>query len=109
LQQRTDELAILNSVGEAMARTLDVRTVTKIVGDKKTDLVLGIHIVSPTAESMIAEAVLAIEMGATVDDIGLSIHPHPTFAESVMEAAEALHGRAIHIVNQPVVPTPAAR
>lgn len=96
----------------ALGRARTVGTsdgMTKIVGDKKTDLVLGIHIVSPTAESMIAEAVLAIEMGATVDDIGLSMHPHPTFAESVMEAAEALHGRAIHIVNQPVVPTPAAR
>jgi len=96
----------------ALGRARTVGTsdgMTKIVGDKKTDLVLGIHIVSPTAESMIAEAVLAIEMGATVDDIGLTMHPHPTFAESVMEAAEALHGRAIHIVNQPVVPTPAAR
>jgi len=96
----------------ALGRARTVGTsdgMTKIVGDKKTDLVLGIHIVSPTAESMIAEAVLAIEMGATVDDIGLTMHPHPTFAESVMEAAEALHGRAIHIVNQPVVQTPAAR
>jgi len=73
----------------------------KVVGDKKTDLVLGVHIVSPTAESMIAEAVIAIEMGATVEDIGLSVHPHPTFAESTMEAAELLHGRAIHMVNTP--------
>jgi dihydrolipoamide dehydrogenase len=73
----------------------------KVVGDKKTDLVLGVHIVSPTAESMIAEAVIAIEMGATVEDIGLSVHPHPTFAESIMEAAELLHGRAIHMVNTP--------
>jgi len=57
--------------------------------------------VSPTAESMIGEAVIAIEMGATVEDIGLSVHPHPTFAEPIMEAAEAMHGRAIHIVNTP--------
>lgn len=76
----------------------------KVVGDKKTDLALGVHIVSPQAESMVAEAVLAIEMGATVEDIALSMHPHPTFSESVMEAAEALHGRAIHIVNQPAAP-----
>ena len=82
---------------------------TKIIGDKKTDLVLGIHIVSPIAESMIGEAVLAIEMGSTVDDIGLTMHPHPTFSESVMEAAEALHGHAIHIVNQPAPPTAAVR
>jgi dihydrolipoamide dehydrogenase len=84
------------------ARTVGISDgMVKIVGDKKTDLVLGVHIVSPTAESMIGEAVIAIEMGATVDDIGLSIHPHPTFVEPIMEAAEALHGRAIHIVNTP--------
>lgn len=85
------------------ARTVGITDgMTKIVGDKKTDLVLGVHIVSPTAESMIAEAVIAIEMGATVEDVGLSVHPHPTFSEPIMEAAEALHGRAIHIVNTPV-------
>lgn len=96
----------------ALGRARTVGTsdgMTKIVGDKKTDLVLGIHIVSPTAESMIGEAVLAIEMGSTVDDIGLTMHPHPTFSESVMEAAEALHGHAIHIVNQPAPPTAAVR
>jgi dihydrolipoamide dehydrogenase len=82
------------------ARTVGISDgMVKIVGDKKSDLVLGVHVCSPTAESMIAEAVIAIEMGATVEDIGLSVHPHPTFAESVMEAAEALHGKAIHIVN----------
>lgn len=85
------------------ARTVGVTEgMVKIVGDKKTDLVLGVHIVSPTAESMIAEAVLAIEMGATVEDVGLTIHPHPTFSESIMESAEALHGKAIHIANAPV-------
>jgi len=84
------------------ARTVGISEgMVKIVGDKKTDLVLGVHIVSPMAESMIAEAVIAIEMGATVEDIGLSVHPHPTFAESIMEASELLHGRAIHMVNTP--------
>jgi dihydrolipoamide dehydrogenase len=87
------------------ARTVGITEgMVKIVGDKKTDLVLGVHICSPTAESMIAEAVIAIEMGATVEDVGLSIHPHPTFSEPIMEAAEALHGRAIHIVNTPQKP-----
>jgi dihydrolipoyl dehydrogenase len=82
------------------ARTVGITDgMVKIVGDKKTDLVLGIHAVSPMAEAMIGEAVIAIEMGATVEDIGLSIHAHPTFGESIMEAAEALHGKAIHIVN----------
>ena len=93
------------------ARTVNLTDgMVKIVGDKKTDLVLGIHIVSPTAESMVAEAVLAIEMGATVEDIGLTIHPHPTFSEPIMEAAEALHGRAIHIANAPAAaPAPVTK
>jgi dihydrolipoamide dehydrogenase len=85
------------------ARTIGLTDgIVKIVGDKKTDLVLGVHAVSPMAEAMIGEAVIAIEMGATVEDIGLSIHAHPTFGESIMEAAETLHGKAIHIANTPV-------
>lgn len=85
------------------ARTIGMTDgIVKIIGDKKTDLVLGVHAVSPMAEAMIGEAVIAIEMGATVEDIGLSIHAHPTFGESIMEAAEALHGKAIHIANTPV-------
>jgi dihydrolipoamide dehydrogenase len=84
------------------ARTIGLSDgIVKIIGDKKTDLVLGIHALSPMAEAMIGEAVIAIEMGATVEDIGLSIHAHPTFGESIMEAAEALHGKAIHIANTP--------
>ncbi len=74
----------------------------KLVGDAKSDLLLGMHIVAPQAESLIGEGVIALEMGATLEDIGLSIHPHPTFAESIMEAAELMHGRAIHVVNTPV-------
>jgi dihydrolipoamide dehydrogenase len=68
----------------------------KIVADKKTDIVLGVHIVGPEASNLIAEATLAIEMGARVEDIAATIHAHPTLAEVMMEAAEALHGKAIH-------------
>jgi dihydrolipoamide dehydrogenase len=68
----------------------------KIVADKKTDLVLGVHIVGPEASNLIAEATLAIEMGARVEDIAATIHAHPTLAEVMMEAAEAVHGKAIH-------------
>jgi len=71
----------------------------KLVADAKTDLLLGMHIVAPQAESLIGEGVIALEMGATLEDIGLSIHPHPTLTESIMDAAEAAHGKAIHIVN----------
>jgi len=71
----------------------------KLVGDAKSDMLLGMHIVAPQAESLIGEGVIALEMGATLEDIGLSIHPHPTLTESIMDAAEASHGKAIHIVN----------
>ncbi|TAM59111.1 dihydrolipoyl dehydrogenase [bacterium] len=71
----------------------------KLIGDKKTDVLLGMHIIAPQAESLIGEGVIALEMGATLEDIGLSIHPHPTLTESIMDAAEAAHGKAIHIMN----------
>ena len=80
----------------------------KLVGDAKTDLLLGMHIVAPQAESLIGEGVIALEMGATLEDIGLSIHPHPTLTESIMDAAEASHFKAIHIVN-PKPKAPAAK
>lgn len=72
----------------------------KIVSDSKTDRVLGIHILGPNASDLISEAVLAIEMGATVEDLALMIHPHPTLSEGIMEAAEAIHGKAIHAINR---------
>ena len=72
----------------------------KVVADAKTDLVLGVHIVGPSAGALIAEATLAREMGATVEDLGATQHPHPTLSEGLMEAAEHAHGRAIHIANR---------
>ena len=74
----------------------------KIIADAKTHVVLGIHIVGPEASNMISEAVLAIEMGARLEDIALSIHPHPTLGETMMEAAEAALGHAIHIIQKPL-------
>ncbi len=70
----------------------------KIVVDKKTDVVLGVHIVGPDATELIAEGTLAIEMGARVEDIAATIPAHPTLPEAVMEAAEAVHGIQIHSV-----------
>lgn len=74
----------------------------KMIADKKTHVVLGIHIVGPEASNLISEAVLAIEMGARLEDIALSIHPHPTLGETMMEAAEATLGHAIHIIQKPL-------
>jgi dihydrolipoamide dehydrogenase len=82
------------------ARTMnETDGLIKLVGDAKSDALLGMHIVAPQAESLIGEGVIALEMGATLEDIGLSIHPHPTLTESIMDAAEAAHGKAIHILN----------
>lgn len=68
----------------------------KIVADKESELVLGVHIIGPEASDIISEAALGIEMGATLEDIGFTIHPHPTLPEAIMEAAEAAKGKAIH-------------
>jgi dihydrolipoamide dehydrogenase len=69
----------------------------KIVADKKTDKVLGAHIIGPHSSDMIHEAALAIRAGLTVKDIAGTIHAHPTLSEGLMEAAEDLHGEAIHL------------
>lgn len=74
----------------------------KIIADAKTNVVLGVHMVGPEVSNLISEAVLAIEMGARLEDIALSIHPHPTLGEAFMETAEAALGHAIHIIQKPL-------
>jgi dihydrolipoamide dehydrogenase len=70
---------------------------TKIIIDPKTERVLGIGIVGVGAGEMIAEGVVAVEMGSVVKDLKLSIHPHPTLSETIMEAAESFFGSSTHI------------
>ncbi|MFO0663236.1 MAG: dihydrolipoyl dehydrogenase [Polyangiaceae bacterium] len=72
----------------------------KVVSDKKTHQVLGVHIVGPSATDLISEGALALEMHAFLEDLGLTIHPHPTLGEGLMEAAMAGLGHAIHIMNR---------
>jgi dihydrolipoamide dehydrogenase len=72
----------------------------KVVADAKTDEVLGVHMVGPEVTELVAEAALAIEMGATTEDIARTIHAHPTLPEAVMEAAEAVHKMAVHIFQR---------
>lgn len=72
----------------------------KIVSDKKTHEVLGVHIVGAEASDLISEGALALEMHAFLEDIGLTIHPHPTLGEGFMEAAMNGLGHAIHIMNR---------
>ena len=70
---------------------------TKLVLDPDTGRVLGVGIVGPGAGELIAEGVLAVEMGATARDVSMSIHPHPTLSETLMEAAEVFFGTATHV------------
>ncbi len=84
----------LTALGRAIAFG-ETSGFVKIAYDN-SGLVKGVEIVSPDANAMIAEAALAIEMGATVDDMAETIHPHPTFSEAVQEAAEAAAGKPTH-------------
>ena len=68
----------------------------KVVSNEADGLVLGVQIVGPEASDLISEVALAIEMGATVEDIALTVHPHPTLPEAIMEASESAAGRPIH-------------
>ena len=69
----------------------------KILADAKTDRVLGVHILGPDAETMIAEAAMAMEFGAAAEDIARTCHAHPTLSEAIKEAAMAVDKRAINI------------
>jgi dihydrolipoamide dehydrogenase len=70
----------------------------KVISAAETELVLGVGIVGPSASELIAEGTLAIEMGATLEDLMSTIHPHPTLSEAVMEAAEAAAGMPVHLM-----------
>ena len=70
---------------------------TKLLIDLDTERVLGVGIVGPGAGELIAEGVLAVEMAALATDVKLSIHPHPTLSETVMEAAEVFFGQSTHV------------
>jgi len=68
----------------------------KIVADRKYDEVLGVHMIGPRSTELVAEAVLALRLECTVEELIRTIHAHPTFSEAVGEAAHATHGAAIH-------------
>ncbi len=72
----------------------------KVIADKESGLLLGVGIVGREASDLISEATLALEMGATLEDVALTIHPHPTLPEAFTESAENALGKAIHIQNR---------
>ena len=87
--------------GRAMS-LLETEGFVKIIADAATDELLGVHMVGPEVTELIAEAALAIEMCATAEDLARTIHAHPTLPEAMMEAAEAVHGMAVHIFQKPL-------
>jgi dihydrolipoamide dehydrogenase len=87
----------------ALGRALSVNDTdgfAKVIGDARTGEILGLHVVGNGASDLISEGALAIEMGAVVEDMMLTVHPHPTLSEALMEAAAAALGEAIHIQNR---------
>ena len=99
-QKQNKEVKVVKFPWAASGRAITLnRTdgLTKLIIDPQTERVLGVAIVGVGAGEMIAEGVLAVEMGSLASDIKLTIHPHPTLSETIMETAEVLFGQATHI------------
>jgi dihydrolipoamide dehydrogenase len=99
-KEQGKEVAIAKFPWGASGRALTLGRsdgLTKLIIDPSNERILGVGIVGPGAGELIAEGVVAIEMAATALDVSLSIHPHPTLSETIMEAAEAFYGVPTHI------------
>jgi dihydrolipoamide dehydrogenase len=97
-QGRTVTVARFPWGASGRALTLDRSDgLTKLIIDPETERILGVGIVGPGAGELIAEGVLAVEMGANATDMKMSIHPHPTLSETLMESAEVFFGQATHV------------
>jgi dihydrolipoyl dehydrogenase len=99
-RKQNREVAVARFPWAASGRALTLDRpdgMTKLILDPKTERVLGVGIVGPGAGELIAEGVLAIEMGANATDMRMTIHPHPTLSETLMESAEVFFGQATHV------------
>ncbi len=88
-----------SALGRAMA-VHETDGFIKVIADKNTHEILGVHIVGPEATDLISEGALALEMHAFLEDVGLTMHPHPTLGEGMMEASLHALGQAVHIMNR---------
>jgi dihydrolipoamide dehydrogenase len=87
------------ATGRAVANE-DFEGIVKFIADAKTDRILGCHILQHAASELIAEAVSVIEFGGSSEDLGRTVHAHPTLSEAVKEAALNVEKRALHIINR---------
>jgi dihydrolipoamide dehydrogenase len=85
--------------GRALAAN-ETEGMVKILADEESDRILGCHIVGPSAADLVQQIVIAMEFGASTEDIGLIVFGHPTLSEAVHEAALAVDGHAIHVPNR---------
>ena len=85
--------------GRALAAN-DTAGFVKVVADAKTDRVLGVHVVGPSAAELVQQGAIAMEFGASAEDLGMMVFSHPTLSEALHEAALAVNGHAIHAVNR---------
>ncbi|MEI6056379.1 MAG: dihydrolipoyl dehydrogenase [Lentisphaerota bacterium] len=85
-----------SALGKSMAIN-ETAGFCKIIASADDDKVLGVHIIGPHATDLISEAVMAMNMGATAEDIGYAIHAHPTLGEAMMETAHAVHEKCLHM------------
>jgi len=88
-----------NASGRALT-TGETDGFVRVVADDDSGFLLGAQIVGPEASELVAEVALAVEMGATLEDVGGTIHVHPTLSEAVHEAAENARDSAIHTLNR---------
>ena len=88
------------AIGRALASG-ETEGMVKILSDANSDQILGAHVVGPAAADLVQQIVIAIEMAASTEDLQLMVFGHPTMSEAVHEAALAVDGRAIHMVNRP--------
>lgn len=92
------DAVVIPSRASGRAATMDARDgFLQLVWERNSDTVIGVHIAGPHASELIAEAVLVIEMAATLEDLAGSIHPHPTLSERLAEAARLALGRPVHV------------
>lgn len=99
-KEKNIEISVAKFPWAASGRALTIGRadgLTKLILDPKTERILGMGIAGPGAGDLIAEGVLAVEMGANATDLKLSIHPHPTLSETIMEAAEVFFGQSTHM------------
>ena len=87
------------AIGRAQAAN-DTTGMVKILADKETDRVLGFHVFGPSAGDLTQQGVIAMEFGASAEDLAMTVFAHPTLSEAVHEAALSVSGHAIHMPNK---------